>query len=480
MSGRAPLVQRAGEALGSFFDVDSDWVRPDPGRDGMRTDAWIALAFFVFGVVGLELTRSMGAVPDAKHELWVQWTVLALGTLPLLWRRRYPIVVMLLLQVHLFAAGEWLSAVAYQFTMQIVYFFALFSGVAWSRDRRALIYAVGGVLVLMGGWFTWTFALGNAYDAIMAEPQKPDEGGLVGRFAAVVVYQFLINVAYFGGALLWGRSAWRSACQVATLTGQAETIAAQSAELRDQAVVAERLRIARELHDVVAHHVSVMGVQAAAARRVLTRDPDAAAEALASVEESSRSAVGEMRALLGTLRDSAGSGAAPYGVAGGPSDRAEPAAGHRAPDPGLREVAELVESAQRPGFVTTYQLVEDQDGAAAQVPGPLSLSTYRIVQEALSNTRKHSSATRASVVVRVDSQRDRYIEAEVVDDGRPLGATSGTGLGQLGMRERVASHGGQLDVGPRLMGGYRVRVRFPLQRAVGVPVAAARGEGAAG
>ncbi|MCA0436156.1 MAG: histidine kinase [Actinobacteria bacterium] len=457
MAESGTLRRRIGDLVWSIFDVDADWTRPDPGPAGMRADAGIALAFFVFGAIGLELTRSMGLLHEAQSPILAQYLVLALGTAPLIWRRRYPISVMLLLQAHLFAAGIWLDAVAYQFTMQVVYFFALYSGVAWARDRRAAVYAVGGVLVLMFGWFVWSYALGNAYDSIMAQ-DYPDGQGLIGRFAASVSYAFLINAAYFGGALLWGRSSWRSAHQMAELQDQAGTIAAQAAGLRDQAVVQERLRIARELHDVVAHHVSVMGVQAAAARRVLTRDPAAAAEALASVEESSRSAVGEKRALLGTLREPATA-----------SDPAGEGPVHRAPDPGLGDLAALVAAAAGVGFLPTYELVEDVPDAAARVPAPLALSTYRIVQEALSNVRKHSSATRVSVVVRVETQRDRYVEAEVVDDGRPLGATSGTGLGMLGMRERIASHGGQLDVGPRLTGGYRVRVRFPLDRTVAAP-----------
>lgn len=460
---RASRARRAGDIAVSFFDVDTDWVRPNPGRDGMRLDAAIAVAVFLVGALGLELTRSMGLLHDTNSPIPVQYLVLALGTVPLVWRRRYPIFVMLLLQAHLFAAGVWVDAIAFQFTMQIVYFFALFSGVAWARDRRALMYAVGGVLILMAGWFAWSFALGNAYDAVMAQ-RLPDGEGLIGRFSATVVYNLLINMAFFGGALLWGRSAWRSAHQLAELRDQSATIEKQAAGLRDQAVVDERLRIARELHDVVAHHVSVMGVQAAAARRVLTRDPAAAAHALGSVEESSRSAVGEMRALLGTLRDS--TARVPAGAGAQSAGEAAEDGAHRAPDPGLAELAALVTAAAGPGFHPTYELVEDAPGALAAVPAPLGLSTYRIVQEALSNVRKHSSATRVSVVVRVDTQRDRYVEAEVVDDGRPLGATSGTGLGLLGMRERIASHGGQLDVGPRLMGGYRVRVRFPLERPV--------------
>lgn len=100
----------------------------------------------------------------------------------------------------------------------------------------------------------------------------------------------------------------------------------------------------------------------------------------------------------------------------------------------------------------------------------MSLSVYRVVQEALSNVRKHSSANRVQVSVRVRTPDGAaagagYVEAEVVDNGRPVGGTSGTGLGQLGMRERIASHGGSLEAGPRLSGGYRVRVRFPFSAA---------------
>lgn len=470
MAERAPGAMRAAHAVGAFFDVDADWVRPDPGAAGMRRDAWLAAACFLFGAIGLELTRSMGALHGSRSTVPMQYLALLLGTAPLVWRRRFPITVMVLLQLHLFLAGVWLDAVAYQFSMQVVYFFALFSGVAWARDRRALVYAVGAVLLLMFGWLVWSYALGNAYDAIMANT-APEGEGLMGRFSAAVSYALIMNVAYFGGALLWGRSAWRSACQLERLRSQAATIETQALGLRDKAVIDERLRIARELHDVVAHHVSVMGVQAAAARRVLARDPEAAAVALSSVEGSSRSAVGEMRALLGTLRDatppSQGLAGATPGAGPGEADRragpGEPAA-HRAPDPGLRDLPDLVAAAVAPGFHCGYELVEDAPGALDAVPAPLGLSTYRIVQEALSNVRRHSSATRVSVVVRVETQRGRYVEAEVVDDGRPLGATSGTGLGLLGMRERIASHGGQLDVGPRLLGGYRVRVRFPLQR----------------
>ncbi len=451
--GRAGLKDR----LGDFFDVDEAWQRPAPGPAGMRSDALIAAFFLAFAVLGLELTRSMGVLDGLERPPWQQYVAIFVGTVPLAWRRRYPIAVLVLLQLHMFVAGIWVVSVMGQFPMQIMYFFALCSGVAWARDRLFLAYAVLGVLTLMFGWLAWGFAFGNAVDSMLGHRGDIVPQGMLGPTAATVLYAFVINICYFGGALLWGRALWRGAWRLFTIEAQAATIEAQSDDLRDQAVVDERLRIARELHDVVAHHISVMGVQAAGARRVLTRDPERAADALSRVEESSRCAVGEMRALLGTLRDRGALG--PGREAGGHSVRA--------PEPGLADIAELAAGVTGPGFTVTYDLVTSGPGALAAVPAPLGLSAYRIVQEALVNVRRHSTAAHAHAVTRIQEGPDGFVEVEVVDDGRPIGATSGTGLGMLGIRERAASHGGQVEVGPRLLGGYRVRVRFGLHRPAG-------------
>ena len=134
----------------------------------------------------------------------------------------------------------------------------------------------------------------------------------------------------------------------------------------------------------------------------------------------------------------------------------------RAPEPGLADLPELAAERTRSGLATAFELVETRPGAAARVAAPLGLSLYRIAQEALANTVRHSTATSASVVVRVDDGPRPFAEVEVVDNGRPRHGTSGTGLGQLGIRERAASHRGQAEIGPRASGGYRVRVRMPL------------------
>ena len=190
-----------------------------------------------------------------------------------------------------------------QLSVQGLYFFALFSAMAWARDRRVALMVIAGVLLLMFGWLAYQFLLGSAVAQINEDIADPTRSrGAVNPVIAAVTYTFLVNIAYFGGAVLGGQAAWNAARRRARLATQAATLRTQAAELKEHAVVEERLRIARELHDVVAHHVSVMGVQAAAARRVLDVDPQAASSALSSVESSAREAVTEMRSLLGTLR----------------------------------------------------------------------------------------------------------------------------------------------------------------------------------
>jgi signal transduction histidine kinase len=206
-------------------------------------------------------------------------------------------------------------------------------------------------------------------------------------------------------------------------------------------VFEERVRIARELHDVVAHHVSVMGVQAGAARRVVDSEPAKAVQALSSIEASSRQAVAELHRLLGFLRQ-------------------EHEADGLASQPTLRRVGELAREAAS----SDLEVVIAIEGEPGAVPPTIDLSAYRLVQEALTNTRKHAHATRAAVTVRY---RPDELEVEVVDDGTAAANSNGSrsaqgGHGLIGMRERVGLHGGQLSVGPRPTGGFGVRATFPL------------------
>ncbi|MFI6508896.1 sensor histidine kinase [Streptosporangium sp. NPDC050855] len=206
----------------------------------------------------------------------------------------------------------------------------------------------------------------------------------------------------------------------------------------------ERSRIARELHDVVAHHVSVMTVQAAAARRVLASDPDGAREALSAIEQLGRTAMSEMRSIVGVLRTDA-----------------TPA--ERGPQPGVREIPALVDQMREAGLRTQLWIEGERETLS---PG-VDLAAYRLVQEALTNSLRHAGP-RARAWVTVRHEPDA-LAVQVSDDGLGPGAGDAdrevTGHGLAGIRERVALYGGLLRIGPRPGGGFEVDARFPLKDA---------------
>jgi signal transduction histidine kinase len=208
-------------------------------------------------------------------------------------------------------------------------------------------------------------------------------------------------------------------------------------EETQRAMAEEQARIARELHDVIAHSVSMIVVQAAAADDVFDDRPDQARAALRSIESAGRDALRELRRLLSGVRP---------GIA---DDSIEP-------QPGLDRLDELAESVRAGGL----QVAVRRDGSPVELPAGLDLSAYRIVQEALTNTLRHARATRADVTLTYASDA---LEVDVLDDGRaPAGNGLDGGHGLLGMRERAALLGGELEAGPHPGGGYRVHARLPL------------------
>jgi signal transduction histidine kinase len=217
---------------------------------------------------------------------------------------------------------------------------------------------------------------------------------------------------------------------------QAEERARRSEEEARRAVDDERGRITRELHDVLAHSVSVMTVQASAVRRLLRPEQEREREALMTVEQTGRQALAEMRRLVGIMRDDA-----------------EPAA--RAPQPGLGTLPELVEQVRQSGLPVELTV----EGTPVKLPAGVDLSAYRIVQEALTNTLKHAGPAHAWVAVRYAGED---VEIEVANDGMTNGENDGGGHGLVGMRERVALCGGELQSGPRPGGGFRIAARLPV------------------
>jgi signal transduction histidine kinase len=435
--------------LASFFALEDDWARPVPPLGA--SDVTTGLTLELIGVATLELARSAGAFEDVTEPWWVIYLVMSSAAIPLVWRRRYPLAVAVYLATHMFVTGVTMAPVMGQISLQICYFVGLFSAMAWGRSRRSALLVSSAILVFMLSWVAWQFAVGTGLQEVVADTKDTDSYGFLPAIPSVVLLTYIVNVLYFLGAIVGGQVAWRGARQRSALAEQAGTIAAQADTLRRRAVVDERLRIARELHDVVGHHVSVIGVQAAGARRVLDHDHAAAGEALGTIEESSREAVTQLRSLLGTLRDiedDARSG----------SD--EP----RSPEPGVADLPALVAARNDDRLTTTYDVVTDRDGSLERLSRTISLSLYRTAQEALANVVRHSTARHASVTLRVmEDGAAPYAEIEIVDDGRPRSGTSGSGLGLLGIRERVASHRGECDIGPRATQGFRVRVRLPLR-----------------
>lgn len=415
-----------------------EWRRPGPTAEQRRNDLWIGLAVTGLAVVSLTLARSagmflLGPPPSGLEQLF--WTVAV--TLPLVWRRRWPAAILLVIAVA-FIAAQARSVPEHQLSAGAL-FSALYTVGAWSRNRRLARRLRIGVIVTM---FVW---LGVAYTAMLDHVTPgsfADAVGPVPPLIAAMVSGVLVNSLFFGFAYFFGETSWVAARREHELREQAEELRRSQAEARERAVLGERVRIARELHDVVAHHVSVMGVQASACRRVFDRDQDKARTALTAIEQSARTAVDELRRMLGLLRTSTGADAAP------------PAAG------GVERIGELVERARVAGLTATLGVYGD----TVALPESVSQAAYRVTQEAVTNTLKHAGAGLLDVRVRYLA---REVEVDVTDDGRAGGRTNTQGLGLIGMRERVTAHDGDLEAGPRAGGGWRVRARFPLASAAG-------------
>jgi len=222
--------------------------------------------------------------------------------------------------------------------------------------------------------------------------------------------------------------------------------AALMEERADGATLSERLRIARELHDIVAHHISVAVIQSQAAQRVADSDPARAKTAMADVERTNRTALEEMRRLLGVLHSSE------------PGGTAAPIPDAYAPALGLADIEVLADRLRRAGLDVSVV----QRGAAAGVPDDVGLTAYRIVQESLTNVLRHAGPAAVTVDLDVGDQ----LRVTVTDDGRgasaALAGVPGTGRGIAGMRERAAAVGGKLSAGPKRGGGYQVRATVPL------------------
>lgn len=382
--------------------MDAGHASHQPWRLPSWARRWLDLA-----VVGVLMLPTLG-YPFAG--LGWEWPVLATAQLvPLLWRRRHPVAVFVAIVV---ASGTQVLLIDVPLHSQLAFPIALYSLARFSSAAPAAVGLAVGLTAGAVASLDWL----AGFDAEI----RP------GTFAPYFLTIGAIAVA----AWALGTQGRIRRAYVDALLERGERIEREAAQQVALAASAERARIAREMHDVVAHGLTVMVVQADGARYAAAQQPAIAAETLATISEAGRDALHEMRRLLGVLRsEETGT----------------------APQPRLPDIAALV---------ADEQVAAELDGLDRPVPDGSALTAYRVVQEALSNVRKHAGPTAAT---RVRVCVDEAIEVVVEDDGRGASALDdGQGLGLLGMRERVLAHDGELDAGPRPSGGFRVRARIPL------------------
>ncbi|WP_122816116.1 sensor histidine kinase [Nocardioides pantholopis] len=335
--------------------------------------------------------------------------------LPLLWRRTRPVAAFAAVAV---ASAVQVVPLDLPLWGQVAFPIAVYSVARFGS-------AVAGAAAL---------AVGVCAAAVATEDWLDGFGGQV-TAGPIAIYFLLISTIVMTAWAL-GTLGRTRAAYVAALVERGEQIAREARQQVELAATEERARIAREMHDVVAHGLSVIVVQADGARYAAEHDPQVAPRTLETIAATGREALTEMRRLLGLLRTDGATGTRPQ--------------------PRLGDIAVLVAETQASGVALQARLPDP----AAEVPPGVALTAYRVVQEALTNVRKHAGpGVRTRVEVAVGPELTVLVE----DDGR--GAASlddGRGLGLVGMRERVAVHDGELEAGPRPAGGYRVSARIPL------------------
>ena len=392
------------------------WANID--RRPAITDGAIAALLCVLALLSIRLTWQVNHPLPASEAVALTLALM----LPLAWRRRFPLAVLGVMTPVLIAYR--LAGVPEDMWSANAWWFALFGAGAFGSDRWRIWARAASVTAVTG--------------LVVYELSSARASGFQGSLTLLWLLTLASNTAFFTWVWRFGdvmRIRRKRERQLADRTRQLEREREENAR---RAVLDERVRIAREIHDVVAHHVSLMGVQAGAARRVLGQRPERAEEALSAIEEASRQAVLELHRLLGFLRQ---------------DQEDEPLA----PQPSMRQLGSLITQMREAGLPVELNV----EGRERPLPPGVDLSAYRIVQEALTNTLKHAGSARAAVTVRYG---ERAVEIEVIDDGRSTASGSereSGGNGLMGMRERVSLLGGRLQVGHHPEVGFSVRAHLP-------------------
>jgi len=371
------------------------------------SERWFdALIVAIATLSGIELLFG-----DVAGPSWLLFPAVLLYTLPLLLRRRFPFI----------APG---------------FVFGVHIAITFAGPQAVGSLDTGSIALLLTFW-----AVGERNDGQLAVAGL---GLGLGTIAIITVVDVRVGVEQAVNGALLGSLVWLFALLLGRRGRRAVAAEARAVQLEQDheqrakaAVATERGRIARELHDVIAHSVSVMTVQAGAARMQLPDHPDRAVPPLMAVEETGRQALTELRRLLGILHEND--------------------ARTLAPQPGLTDLPALAEAMQHAGVEVEVRV----DGRPRPLPASLDLTAYRIIQEALTNVLKHAGPAQATVVVHYHPDALRL---DITDDGKaPPTTADGSGHGLPGMRERVHLFGGQLAAGPGRDGGYSVNAQLPLE-----------------
>ena len=382
-----------------------DYIRAHP----LFADALLTTVLLVFSIAAAVTAEATGS----ERELGpFGWFLIIATTLPVSIRRLRPVLAMWLVLVS--NITFWVLDYPDE-PVGPTLFIAVYSVAAHIDRPRSLHHGVAAVA---------TVVIVGLVGVLSPEEDLP--------WLAVPAFIIMYGTAWSLGDNLRTRRAYMKELELT-----ASRSAAQQAAEADRAVAEERTRIARELHDVVAHSMSVMVVQAGAARRVLDSDPERAGDALTAIEATGRESLDEMRRILGVLRS-------------------DDEVAELAPAPTLDDFGRLIEHCEKAGLPVDITV----EGDSQPLPPSLEVSAYRVVQEGLTNTLKHAGPATAEVRLVYSPGQ---LEVRVSDDGRGASAiATGAGQGIVGMRERVEAFGGTLRAGPRTGGGYQVSAAFPI------------------
>jgi signal transduction histidine kinase len=379
-------------------------------RAADRRSLWLDGGIVLVLIASSEIAIWSGAVgrEELDRPRALAAVLVVLLSLPLLWRRSAPVVTALLVVAALGALGDFPA-----FPAWVTFLIVFYSLGRYAADLRSLVVAFA------------LLAATVVYDLLVKDGEPITD--LVGPW-------IMLAAAWAIGRVVraQGREASRE-------RERSKRLARERDERARRAVAEERARMARELHDVVAHSVSLIAVQAQAVQRLLSGEERPAREGIDSIERVARQTATEMRRLLGIL-DRQGDGVA------------------RDPRPGVAGLGTLVEQVREAGLDVGLRI----EGEPVPLAPGLDLSAYRIVQEALTNALKHARASHVDVVVRYAGDQ---LELEVEDDGRGEDQDQGGGRGLVGMRERAAVFGGELTAGPLPGQGFRVHARLPMEHA---------------